>query len=109
MRRRYRLSCSPNEEGKAGQDNEHSPEKEDAHTCSIRRSLPPFKVPSAGVILTGRTGVPDLRSGKWRKIEGEGDPLADLHLWRLGPRHSSSSPKACAVALRLLSKVPATV
>jgi hypothetical protein len=45
-RRPHRLNRSPNEEGKAGQDNEQSPEDQDPHVCNIRRSPPQFKVPS---------------------------------------------------------------
>jgi hypothetical protein len=56
LRRRHRLNRSPNEEGKAGQDYEQSPEDQDPHVCNIRRSLPPFKIRFTGVILTGCTG-----------------------------------------------------
>jgi hypothetical protein len=43
-RRLHRLNRGPNEEGKASQDNEQTPEDQDTHACNIPRSLPPFKV-----------------------------------------------------------------
>jgi hypothetical protein len=45
-RGRHRLNGGPDEEGKAGQDNEQSPEDHETHACNIRRSLPPFKIAS---------------------------------------------------------------
>jgi hypothetical protein len=71
----YRLNRSPNEKGKAGQDNEQSPEDQDPHVCNIRRSLPPFNVPSAaatGLLLSAiyrrRKGPPHFACSTIRKF-----------------------------------------
>jgi hypothetical protein len=61
-RRRNRMNRGPNEEGKAGQDNEQPPEDQDPHAATLPRSLPPFKVRS-----TGRTS-----SDKLAPINAEG-------------------------------------
>jgi hypothetical protein len=51
-RGRHRLNGGPDEEGKAGQDKEQSPEDHDPHSLNIRRTLTVFKVPSAAARLS---------------------------------------------------------
>jgi hypothetical protein len=47
LRRLYRLTRRPNEEGKSSKYNEPAPEDQDQHACIIHRTLTPFKTASA--------------------------------------------------------------
>jgi hypothetical protein len=82
--RRHRLNCRPNEEGKAGQDNEQSPEDQDPHVRNIRRSLPPFKVLSAAATGFLLSAVGTLRKARYEQMVSACAPMRDTRLVDFG-------------------------